>query len=134
MIGLTADEIASIRGTQQDAMPDLGYVLVCGTTGVASSPDGITQTYTSGTGAAIACGYNPGVPGETADGSNATYTFATIRIPIGTTVSAADRFKLTSRLSSTAGMPITFAIIGDPQLGPTCKVLNVRQVVGTADI
>ena len=86
----------------------------------------VIPTYTDGS--AISCGFEPtgGTERKAADGT-AVITDATVRVPIGTTVTAKDRVKITKRHGTTLGTALVFGLASEPQRGPSGLVIELRK-------
>lgn len=121
------------------------YTRMCATASASMFDTCVVQTYsaTSSTsaepnvgswadGSAIACGFDASVSNEVSDGSQATLTDATIRLPIGTTCTGKNRIKVTKRNGTTLGTAETYEILGEPRRGPTALVCHCKRIVGTA--
>ena len=65
-----------------------------------------------------------------AAGSRAAITDATIYLPMGTTITGAQRVKLTHRDRAALGTAEIYAVVGAPQELRAALVLNARRVVG----
>lgn len=99
-----------------------------GTRALASGYDPDATTWTYGT--EIACGFDAHKPREVSDGSAATISDVTCRIGLGNTISGHDRIQVTER----DGTDVSeyYAVIGTPQRGISCFVLNLRRLTGNS--
>lgn len=84
-------------------------------------------TFTDG--APVGCGFDPtgGRKNRRVD-LTALHVDATVRLPIGTAVSAKDRIKVTKRFGTALGAALVFDVQGSPQQGPSGIVLELAKV------
>ena len=89
------------------------------------STGAVLNTYPDGS--AISCGFEPkgGTERKAADGT-AVITDATVRVPIGTTITAKDRVKITKR-HGTSITALVFGVASEPQRGPSGLVIELRK-------
>lgn len=120
---LSANDLAAMRAVQETAMMDTCVVLTRKETSVNSFglPD---VRYVEGE--AIACGFNPKNTKNVLVGTNLAVTDGEFRLPLGTTISANDRIRLTHRYGSALASAQTYDVVGEPIQGPSAVVVYVR--------
>ena len=123
--GVTLGEIADLQAQASALFRDTGAI------GTASTPAGADPTEVTWTyGGTIAMGVDTSRPSEAVDGSGASLTDGTIRLPLTATVSTTNRLKVISRDGATLTAPEYYRVVGDPTRGLTCLVARVKLVNG----
>lgn len=108
MTTMTSAEIGNIRSAAKSAMRDSCQI---GQRQAPTSNDPGDVSFTWG--AEIACGYLPKTKSEMLDnGSQATVTTATIRLPWGTLVSTQDRIRITKQAGVALSPMPQYGIVG----------------------
>jgi len=123
--GVTLGEIADLQAQASALFRDTGQV------GTASTPAGADPTDVSWTwGSTLGMGVDTSRPSEAVDGSGASLTDGTIRLPLTATVSTTNRLKVISRDGATLTAPEYYRVVGDPTRGLTCLVARVKLING----
>lgn len=87
----------------------------------------ITDSATDSAATACQLIYQPGT--EMKDGDNITLAYdASIRLPIGTTISAKDRVSITHRYGTALGTTILFEVLSPPRTTTLCVQANLKKV------
>lgn len=123
--GVTIGDIVRLKAEAQGMFRDKCKVGVA-TFSDVHDPTSLAWSY----GAELSCGFDASQSDETVDGAEATITDAVIRVPVGTSVNADDRIKITVRNFATLGTPEIYAVVGAPRLGMTALLCNVKRVTG----
>lgn len=123
--GVTLGEIADLQAQASALFRDTGQVGTA-STATGADPTDISWTY----GSTIAMGVDTSRPSEAVDGSGASLTDGTIRLPISTTISTVNRLKVISRDGATLTAPEYYRVVGDPTRGLTCLVARVKLING----
>lgn len=124
-----ATERTRLRSTMAETLLDSCRVLTY-TTGAADAYGASAITYTAGS--VIACGYEPTASREVQRENQVIVTDATLRLPIGTTVTTSDRILVTAKLGEALAAQPTYEIVGFVQ-GPTAIVLDLKLVTDGTD-
>jgi len=123
--GVTLGEIADLQAQASALFRDTGAI------GTASTPAGADPTDVSWTwGSTLGMGVDTSRPSEAVDGSGASLTDGTIRLPLTATVSTTNRLKVISRDGATLTAPEYYRVVGDPTRGLTCLVARVKLING----
>lgn len=121
-------DLAMMRADQTDALWDT-CIVQTQSVAVDSYGQGI-ETFTDGS--AIACRFVPWAGGELREinRSDGTITVirAEVRLPLGTTVTAKDRIKITKRFGETLTTALVFGANEPGAIGPTCVTVNLKDV------
>ncbi len=122
----SATELARMQATNSGAMQD-----ICTIQSYSRTLDGYGEpvvTYTDG--AAIACGVEMTMGKEARRGDmNVERIDATLRLPIATTLKAADRIKVTYRFGAALGSAFqVYEIVGEIRRGPSGLRVDVQAV------
>lgn len=121
----TSDELSRLQSTQTEAMQDTAAIGVYSMTRDAYGAEIASYTY----GSDLFCGYDPTGGLET---RRATMTplkvSATVRLPIGTTISRRDRIKIKKRFGVAISPEIILSIISEPERGPSGLVIMAEEV------
>jgi len=126
---LSTTELTELRNSHERTMRD---VLVIGTPAAQSGSEPTKGDYTYST-TEIACGVNTNISNEVTDGTKATVTDGTIRVPWATSISSANRVKVTKRDAVALATPEVYAILGTPKRARAELILNVLRVVGDSE-
>ena len=122
MSTLSTVELTQMRADQANHYNDTCVIQTLST--ARDTTGAVLPTYTDGS--AISCGFEPtGGTERKAAGGTAVITDATVRLPIGTTVTAKDRVKITKR-HGTSITALVFGVAGEPQRGPSGLVVELR--------
>ena len=78
----------------------------------------------------VRCFVDSAKSGEVKDGTEVTITDAEIRVPLGSSITAKSRVKVTHRFRETLDTPEIYAVIGAPKNGRSSMVLNCKRVTG----
>lgn len=119
-----AGEIARMRTTQEDHMPDTCVVLSYSATSDNYGHD--VETYTPGS--AIVCGYMPSSENEINEDSQTEVASAQMRLPISTQIGKLDRVQLTALKGETLAAPLLFQVTGTPKQGPSGLVVMLKRI------
>ena len=123
--GVTLAEIAALRAQAVGLFRDSGKI------GTASVPTGADPTDVTWTwGSTITIGVDTSRPSEAVDGSGASLTDGTIRIPLTVSVDTTNRIQVTARDGATLATPEIYRVVGEPTIGLTCLVARVKLVNG----
>jgi len=123
--GVTLAEIAALRAQAVGLFRDSGKI------GTASVPTGADPTDIAWTwGSTVPLGVDTSRPSETVDGSGASLTDGTIRIPLTVSVSTANRIQVTTRDGAALATPELYRVVGEPTRGLTCLVARVKLING----
>jgi len=123
--GVTLAEIVDLRAQAVGLFRDSGKI------GTASVPTGADPTDIAWTwGSTVPLGVDTSRPSEAVDGSGASLTDGTIRLPLTATVTTENRLQVISRDGATLTAPEYYRIVGDPTRGLTCLVARVKLVNG----
>jgi hypothetical protein len=123
--GVTLGEIADLRAQATALFRDTGKI------GTASTPTGADPTAVTWTwGSTLSIGVDPSRPSEAVDGSGASITDGTIRLPLTATVTTTNRLQVISRDGATLTAPEYYRVVGDPTRGLTCLVARVKLING----
>lgn len=121
----TADELAHMQATQTGAMQDTCSIGVYSMTRDSYGAEIAVYTY----GADLFCGYDPTGGRES---RRATMTpldvSATVRLPIGTSISRRDRIKIKKRFGVAISPEIVLSIVSEPERGPSGLVIMADEV------
>jgi hypothetical protein len=98
---------------------------VCQIGTVVETPNSHYTTTAITYGASVACGFSVGRGDET-EGEQNTISDGTLRLPLGTVVSASSLIKLISRGFHTLPTPEVYAVKGDPQSGMAHLVVRLK--------
>ncbi len=126
MSDLTADQLQCIREAAEVTMMDAGKI---GTRAAPSGgePSGGAWTY----GDSIKLGVTDSEASEVDDGSHATISDATIRVPLSvTTLKPEGRIQVTNRHLSDLATPVIYSIQGEPRRGITSWTVSAKKVTG----
>jgi hypothetical protein len=131
MSQFTSAELAGMRAANEAAMMDSCLVLVYSTD--ATDDYGIpVPTYTAGE--PVPCGLD-NLAGrgyrssrEVMIDSQVVILDARLRLPVGTTIKAADRVQITHRFGEALANSVTYDVIGDPMRGPSGLQVNLKAV------
>ena len=127
-MAVSAAEVTAIQSDFDNAMADTCQIGADTGTQSSYSPDPDDPNWVYG--GTLACGVNTHRPEEALELGQATLTDATIRVPVGTTVTGEDRVRVTKRHGSTLGTAEVYAVKGDPRRGISGLILNCLRVVG----
>ena len=121
----TANDLTAMREAQDGHMLDTGNVQTV--TLAIDSFGQQTETYSSNE-SSIVCGLDMR-PGQERHGIEKVIVEydATVRLPIGTTVSEDDRFRVTKRFGETLATALVFDIVSPIQRGPSGIRLMLRK-------
>ena len=123
--GVTLGEIADLQAQAVGLFRDSGQI------GTASTPAGADPTDIAWTwGSTLGMGVDTSRPSEAVDGSGASLTDGTIRLPLTATLSTVNRLKVISRDGATLTAPEYYRVVGDPTRGLTCLVARVKLING----
>lgn len=125
MNAFSTTELARMQGAQVGAMQDICVVQSYSRTlDTYGSP---VETFTDG--ASIACGVEmtAGRENRRAD-MNVEKIDATVRLPIGTTIKAADHVKVTQRFGVTLSAALIFEVIGEIRRGPSGLQVDLQEI------
>ena len=123
--GVTLGEIADLQAQASALFRDTGAV---GTASTATGADPTDIVWTWGS--TLGMGVDTSRPSEAVDGSGASLTDGTIRLPLTATVSTTNRLKVISRDGATLTAPEYYRVVGDPTRGLTCLVARVKLING----
>ena len=125
---LTAADLVIMRAAQTQSLMDTCVVQTQSVT-VDTYGQGI-ETFTDGS--AIACRFVPSnrVAASEVNRTTSTITItpATVRLPLGTTVTPKDRVKITKRFGETLGTALIFGVDAVSTQGPTCITVTLKDV------
>lgn len=122
------DEIAALQDAQESFMQDS-----CQIGARTSTQDSLGELVDAFTyGQATPCGFkmDGGLQRNefrTVDGA-VVYADAEARLPVGTTVSADDKVKITARFGVTLAAALVYEVMGEPLIGPSGIVCYLRAV------
>jgi head-tail adaptor len=122
---ISANDLTGLRADQSDAMWDTCVVQAW--SGTANAYSELIETYTDGS--AIACRFVPD-SGTESRRANMTQVImpALVRLPLGTTVTAKDRIKVTKRFGTTLATPLVFGVDDAGISGATCVTVKLKDV------
>ena len=123
--GVTLGEIADLQAQASALFRDTGQIGTA-TTATGADPTDVTWIWAS----TNAMGVDTSRPSEAVDGSGASLTDGTIRLPLTATVSTTNRLKVISRDGATLTAPEYYRVVGDPTRGLTCLVARVKLING----
>lgn len=103
------NEYTEMRTAATAAMRDTCKI---GTASASSDNDPANVTWTYGD--AIACGLKVSTRSEVDNGSQATVTDATLRLPWGTSVNTGSRIKMITQAGATLSPSPVYAVVGAP--------------------
>ena len=126
-LAITSGRLTMVRRRAATSLLDTCQIGVR-SSGNFGDPSG-TASYSYGS--AIACGVDLSGQSESADGAQAPQADATITLPHGTTVTAADRIKVTYRLGADV-TDLEYTISGTPRHGLYGLVCACQLVTGTS--
>jgi len=111
----TTDDIANMRSCQSLHMMDTAVIQARVQT--LDTFGQMVETFPADS-VAVVCGLDmrPGVERHTTEGNTITYD-ATIRLPIGTVITPADRIKITKRFDETLAVPLVYEVMSPIQQG-----------------
>jgi hypothetical protein len=121
----TSDELARMQAAQSDHMMDTCRL---GTKTESQSTSGhVSASFSYGAG--VACGFSPkgSKVAERPDGSP-VFSDASLRLPLGTAVTATDRVKLTHRFGVALSPEEEWDVAGEPARGPSGVVVPLNKV------
>ena len=123
---LSAAELAEYRADVEDTFWDT-CVMQAYTVGTADGHGQPAITYVDGS--ALACGFKFNTPRmiQGAPDVPVRVSEATVRLPLGTTIAAGDRIKVTKRQGVTLSAALVFEIIGHARQGLGCLVLDLER-------
>lgn len=127
MRAISTTEISRLRTSQQETFLD-----ACKIGTVSETTTGTYITRSASWGTETPCGFEPGGRRETKDGAQAVIGDAVVRVAAGTSVSNQNLIQITKRFGTTLSAAETFAIIGEPAVGPSCIVLTLQRLPGNA--
>lgn len=131
MIGFSTGELEALRDTQTGAMLDACQIFdqVEGASDAWGRPE-VTYAARESGGEPIefACGYNPHASREALTPTDVPRADAALRLPIGTTIDATARVKITTRDGEALATPPIYEIVGRPERGRSGLVLALRLV------
>lgn len=118
-------ELSGMQDAQEDAMQDLGYILryTAGTEDDYNMPSPPTYPAES---SKTACGFRPLRPEERF--AEEADVEAYLRLPIATSISNLDRFRLTDRYGSTLSSAQDYEFVGPVLRGPSGLVCRLKRV------
>ena len=120
---LTANDRAMMQAIQADLYHDTGRVMKYTAPGVGNwGPIG-QPSYPAQT--AISCGFKPGRVREVMDNGQVVMAQPELRLPLGTAVTALDRFEVTHRYGEALTTTEVYAITGIRR-GPSGLVLDLE--------
>jgi hypothetical protein len=123
--GVTLGEIAALKAQATALFRDTGKI------GTASTPTGADPTAVTWTwGSTLGMGVDTSRPSEAVDGSGASLTDGTIRLPLTATLSTVNRLQVITRDGATLTAPEYYRVVGDPTRGLTCLVARVKLING----
>jgi head-tail adaptor len=124
-MALSALQIAQMQHAGGELMTDTCVVQT--RTATADTYGEMIGTYSDGD--ALACGFRYLSGGELAtEQMRMLRTEAELRLPIGTTVTALDRVKLTKRYGAALTTTLVFEVVGPIRRGPAGLLLMLRKV------
>jgi hypothetical protein len=123
--GVTLGEIADMKAQAVALFRDTGQIGTP-TTPASADPTDVTWTWSS----TLGMGVDTSRPSEAVDGSGASLTDGTIRLPLTVTLSTVNRLKVISRDGATLTAPEYYRVVGDPTRGLTCLVARVKLING----
>ena len=126
-LAITSGRLTMVRRRAATSLLDICQIGVKSGGAWGADPGDKTWTY----GSAIACGVDLSGQSESADGAQAPQADATITLPHGTTVTAADRIKVTYRLGADV-TDLEYTISGTPRHGLYGLVCVCQLVTGTS--
>lgn len=126
----TTTELARMQGTQESAMQDalVHLVYAPGATNENGmpSPTWVAEAV-SGAPVERPCGVAPKRKGEGMGGTEVPLHDAILRLPLSFVFTNLDRFKVVKRFNA-AITPVVYAVVGQPERGPSGYVLMVQVV------
>lgn len=121
----TSTQLSRMQGHAVESMWDLCVILRWAS--VADDYGTETSHYTADA-AAITCGFDASGQREVMGVTQIEMTDAVVRLPIATSIDRRDRIQITYRHDVALTTIPTFAIIGQPERGPSAIQLNLRLV------
>ena len=125
-MSLSATEVAGFQATASGQFSDECQIGTDTGTSTTEDPDAPSWSYAT----AIACGFDASVSTEVVELGQATMTDATIRVPLGTSVTGASRVRLTKRYGASLSPVEDYEVLGAPRRGVSCLVLHCKLTVG----
>jgi hypothetical protein len=126
MRAFTAGELDGLQNTQEGAMMDKCIILEHAT-GVVDGYGNPTETWIPQAAETI-CGYNGTAHKKVWDGTQVAITDATLRLPIGTSLTHLDQIQITERLGTALATPPMYSILGEPRQGASGLLVYLRSV------
>jgi len=122
---ISANDLTGLRADQTDALWDT--CIVQAWSGTANAYGELVETYTDGS--AMACRFVASSGSESHKANMTTVTMpALVRLPLGTTVTAKDRVKITKRFGETLATALVFGVEDDGIAGATCVTVKLKDV------
>ena len=122
-----ANDLAAMRGVYGDSLHDTCTI---GTHSQTTANGRTRDVWTDG--AATTCGYKPEPGSERTEQWGTSMVVlrydATLRLPLGTTITYEDRVTITHRYGTALGTAITLEVVGRPRQGPLGLVVDLREV------
>lgn len=125
-MALSATQTAQIRSENVSLMHDTCVVQTY-TVGTADGHGQPAITYVDGS--AIVCGFKFNTPRmiQGAPDVPIRISEATVRLPLGTTIAAGDRIKITKRQGVALSTALVFEIIGHSRQGLGCLIVDLER-------
>lgn len=129
MRSLSAGELTEMRNVAEGSMQDECYLGSDAPGGTGPDADDGNVTWAD---TATVSGCDASASDEVDDGSQATLTEMTIRLPLSAAVTNLSMVKVTKQHGAALATPEVYRVLGQPRRGVSVYVLKCKRVVGNA--